>query len=562
MGNDEYKKRDAHYVEMTEKWKKDAHISDEDWSYLLRSLHSLEKEMPPTIPFPLYGRTGIDIAEDFLKRYVDPNPNIPTWMKDYEHSRLAKFGPQGGHKSWDELKPLFDLYQERYVEVMDVPETTLQYLFDKYSQLHCEMLSIDDALRALKRDKHIETRAAGCRRFSLKKTDKEAQIFAVKDLKSGLYLFFFGYTFSRYNKLKLRLFMPMPFSDMINEARWYNPFLKAIQDDLRQKGAESSFTFWADKLGFKECFRILSDKMNQNYSPKQNSELIYVQRDFEKMDTTTGPRQQELFSKTMGHSFHYGMNSEPMRELIKAMNFPVTCPIATPSGMMVGDHGEASGATVTNGAETVNNDAYDETGEQILRDKCKKENIQYIRLVSAGNGDDGMTIYLLFDKANHDRFVELIRESYKEAADKHGFIIQEDKWHISTEYGLYCQNMVWYEDGKLRFAYPAVLILNSIVNPEHQYSAKEWDPDYRDLNVTQKLDNGEGLPYFHELINYVDNGMKYHLFRDKSSKTVSRIFSKYEKYRALQRLDERYNRQEWTPMSSPTVNYLLGAKSS
>lgn len=562
MENDEYKKRNAHYVPLTERWKLSAHISDDDWDHLIRSLHGLEKEMPPTISFPLYGRTDIGVIEDFLRLYVDPDPTIPQWMKDYEHGRLSKCGPQGGHKSWEELKPLFDLYQERYVEVMDIPTSTMNQIFDKYSNLHCEMLSIDESLQTLKRDKHIETRAAGCRRFALKKTDEEAQIFAVKDLKSGLYLFFFGYVFSRYNKLKLRLFMPMPFSDMINEARWYNPFLTAIQSDLREKGADSLFTFWADKLGFDECFRILGEAMSQKYSPTQNSEILYVQRDFEKMDTTTGPAQQKFFAQTLGKSFHYGMSSQAMRELLDAMMFPVTCPIATPSGMMVGPHGEASGATVTNGAETVNNDAYDITGETILSDKCNAEGIPYIRLCSAGNGDDGLSIYLLLDKSNHDRFVQIIRDAYSEAAIKHGFIIQSSKWHISNEYGLYCQNMVWYDGCTLHWAYPAVLILNAILNPEHQYKAKDWDPDFRDLNISEKLDNGRNLPYFHKLIDYVDNGMKYHLFRDKSSKTSSRIFSKYEKYRALQPLDERYNRRDWTPMSSPTINYLLGTKSS
>lgn len=554
---DEHKRRDATYVPLSETFFEEAEVYPSDKEHLLRSLHGLERELAPTPSFPLYDTTDAQqVIQDFLDKYVLSNSSIPSWMKEYETSRLKKVGPQGGHKSWDELKPLFDLYQERYSEKIDVPEETMEYMLNKYSKLRCKVLSNEDSLRTLKRDKRIESRAAGCRRFALKKTDHEAQVFALLDLASGLIKYFFGYVFSRYNKLKLRLFMPMPFSDMIREAKWFSPFLHTIQEDLRQFGADSPFVFWADKLGFPFCFDCVDVKVRRNKDGSFTT-IVYVQRDFEKMDTTTGPEQQKLSTHVMASAFGYAEGSQSYRKLEEAMLFPVKCPIATPSGMMIGDHGMASGATTTNGSETVNNDAFDHTAVTWIEDKCATEGIEVRLAISLGNGDDGASVWLLKDPNDLEEFKSILSEGYAYSAEKHGFISQTSKWDISTERGLYCQNFFWYEDNRIKWAYPATLILNSIMNPEHQYSSKDWDKDFRDLDIIQKLDNGRGLPYFAELVHFVDNGMKYRLFGDKSDDTVNRILSKYERYRALQPLAERYNREDWTPVKSPSLQLIL-----
>lgn len=556
MANDPLKRRDPTYTPLSQKYFSEAEVFPSDEEHLLRSLRGLESEMAPTPSFPLYGTTdAAKVIKRFLDECVLSDKDVPDWMKEYELSRLEKVGPQGGHKSWEELKPLFDLYQERYVDSIDVPDDTLAYLDAKYGSLSCQELSDVESLRTLKRDKRIETRAAGCRRFALKKTDPEAQRYALADLKSGLARNFFGYVFSRYNKLKLRLFMPMPYSDMIAEAKWYSPFLHAIQDDLRKHGADSRFTFWADKLGFDQCFQIMQDEVNRKRD-STFSTLVYVQRDFEKMDTTTGPAQQRLFSRVIGRAFHLSGESE--RRMEEIFSFPVTCPIATPSGMMVGPHGMASGATSTNGSETVNNDAYDYTAVQYILSKCRSEGIPVRLGTSVGNGDDGASVWILARASDLPRFKVILAEGYQYSAKVHGFISQTHKWLVATTHGLYCQNFFWFEGDVLRWAYPAVLILNSIMNPEHHYASKDWDRDFRDLDVIQKLDNGRNLPYFRKLVKFVDIGMKYHLLGDKSDDTTARIFSKFEKYRALQPLAERYNREDWGIAASPTVNLILG----
>lgn len=384
---------------------------------------------------------------------------------------------------------------------------------------------------------------------------------AKADLRSGRWRYGWAYFFSRFNKNKKRLFIPMPFSNMIGQARWFNPFLKAIQEDLRSKLSESEFAFWGDKIGFGPLFHEIMAPTMHNVNP---GKIVYVMRDFEKMDTTTGPSQKsKLFVPKIASAFNYAVGSHAYIDLEDNMLFSNRCPIATPEGMWTGDHGEASGATVTNGGETCCNESYDAAFQAELARLCSEKGVEYRLLSSFGNGDDGISLFELLDVSQFDVFAELIRSAAAYAAKLLGFIIQAEKWdiHLGT-YGKYCQYLIDYDGSLLRAMYPAALILNSICNPETEYAKAEWDKDYRDNDILMKLMNGRELPYFHDLIDYVDNGMKYRLLGRTETET-RRILSKYERYAKLRSTTrEGFNRYslstDWH--DNPVVSYLLSKR--
>lgn len=544
-----YKREPMRVLPLDERWFHG--VSPKARKHLVSSLKSLEAGRAPTPSFKLYGKSDVSLVDDFFKKVKVSGLQIPEWQLKYEMSRKEKWGPQGGYAPWAELKDAFELYYSRPSSMKAHPKVNT---LEKYSRMNLRVDNLSTTLQHLKDDDKILDRAAGWRSFDLKKTDPAAQAIALADARSGNWMNGWFYTFSRYNKLKKRIFFPGPFSFMIVEAQYYYPFLKYIQESLKNEKANSPFTFWADKIGFDRMFDEIVTPKCASADPKH---LVFIQRDFEKMDTTVG-EEQTLFSfyPRLKRAFGFSPQQEKLRKDI--IHFGATSPVATPSGMYTGYRGKASGANTTNGDETCCNEDYDDVFLQLLQKYCKTANIKFNVLYTGGNGDDGIGIFELADLRRLSTFKKLIAKSAEEAAEIFEFRVQGSKWHISTEYGLYCQRMVASRDGKIWNGYPATLILNAIVNPEKEYNKASWDKDYRDLDIIEKLDNGKNLQYFHELIDFVDNGMKYRLL-GKSEEETRRILSKYERYRALR--DEPFNWQDPETgkdiTKSPTLRYLL-----
>lgn len=519
------------------------YCSDASVRYLENSLASLERGIPPTPTFPLYGDRNDDkfIAElEIILRKSDS----PDWLIEYEQSRLAKVGPQGGVPAWSKLKDDFMLYATAHKPVKYVDHKILRVMQSLYHDLHCNVLTPESALDHLKRTNKIETRAAGWSEFQLKKTDPVAQQIALRYAKNGDWKHGYGYVFSRYNKLKLRIFMPMPFSSMILQARWFVPWMAAIQTSLLQYGEQSPFCLWGDKIGFAKCFSIMERELQAAHLA-EDEYIVYFSNDFEKMDTRTASSQYEAFVLPILHSmFGNAQMDEPIM-------FTTNAPIITPSGTLVGDHGTASGAEMTNGGETICNDYFQLRLLEVMQRKSEW------RLVTRrGNGDDSILIFFVNKSCAFTEFETLIKVALRQVCTETGFDAQTDKLEISTTFGKYCQNVLKYENNRLFWTYPITLVYNSIHHPEHQYSPKDWDKDYRDLDIVQKLDNAYNHPAYANFVEWVRSGLKYPLLGQSESET-SRILSKYDKYRSLQSLGERYNRQDYQISSSPTVEYIL-----
>lgn len=521
------------------------YCSDASIAYLKQSLRRLEDGQPPTPSFPLYGKRDSSLVTDALE--IIGNSDSPDWLKEYEKSRVTKFGPQGGIPAWNVLEDNFLLYKTALKQVRYVDEDIIRQMQTEYKNLRCQELGADETLGHLKKTDKVETRAAGWSEFQLKKTDPKAQTIALQFVKNGDWRHGYGYVFSRFNKQKNRIFMPMPYSSMILQAKWFIPFLGNIQKDLLLNERRSSYTFWADKIGFEKCFEIMEAELDDAHL-QSDEYIVYFSNDFEKMDTRTGTSQYESFFLPM---LQAAFRNNKMRE---AMLFTTTAPIISPSGTMEGDHGTASGAEVTNGGETVCNDYFQRRLDKVLQ----QSGIPYRLVVRRGNGDDSINIYFVKKSCPFPKFEQALRDALDQVCSETGYDAQTEKLDISIEFGKYCQNVFTYEatKRKLYWTYPLILVLNSIVNPEHQYSKRDWDKDYRDLDIIQKLDNAYHHNAYVPFVEWLRGGLKYPLLGSSEPETA-RILSKYEKYRSLQSLGERYNRQDWNITSSPTVKYIL-----
>lgn len=565
-------------IPLTDKWFREARVTTSAKKHLLRSLKSLVKAKDPTPSFKLYGSSDVSVVKRFLNSVAWDKLDIPAGWKEYEYDRLKKFGGQGGHPAWSDMWQLMTLYVTRPQKVKYVDPEVMGLIKDIYHQVFpapLRVLPVDEGLALLVATDKIFEKAAGCRDFDLKKTDTLAQFHAIRDVESGLLRKFRMYVFERFQKNKPRIFMPGPFANMLEQASFLVPKMLKIQDDLRSQLEECPLYHFGDKIGFDNLFlKIMPGKLHQSLISLKQKVLgsgrkwdpskvicLYIQGDFEKMDTTTGVSQYEnIYLPIIQEAY----DEKDRAHIRNASIQTVKMPIITPSGVIIDDHGTGSGMENTNDGEGNCNLYYGKRTEKLYAIKMRRRlpNVLYEFAGDYYNGDDSSRNILLYDIT--DQQLASIEQYYMvsalQAAAECGFRINE-KWRMDTHFGLYNQNGYWFKwdtacNVTCHYMYPAALILNSIINPEKEYSKATWDKDYRDIDVVEKLDNGRYLPYYHELVHYVDNGMKFPLL-GRTEPETSRILSKYERYRALQSLDERYNRQDWTLSNSETLKYVL-----
>lgn len=552
-------KKTVYYYPLDREWFRG--VSPEAQEHLRNSLDSLKTSQDPRPSVPLYGKTDWSVVEEYYKFAEQKGHKFPKWQLEYELSRESKFGQQGGHASWDEIRPDVEMYVTN-VQPCNVPP--IDATIKKYGSLNCKIRSAEDVVKHQKYSGKIEDTAAGWRNFNLKKDDPEAQTAAIRDFKDGSWKDSWAYIFSYIRKRKNRIFVPAPFCVNIGQAKYHDPFLEAIQLDLRANLDKSEFAFWGDKVSFKTLFTEIMPRKKTVSIP---GKVLYVVRDFFHMDTTQGASQKsQHYIPKLAAAFGIKHGTSQYRELEDIINFSNKFPIATPQGIITEeDKGEGSGATVTNNGETACNEDFDFTlTELILSSLAQKGFNDVFKIDSYGNGDDGISRWYIPQKylSRVDEIMNIIDECADRACAMYGYV-KNDKWKMSLEFGLYCQYEL-YEDeqGNLHADYPVSLALNAGINPMKEITKAQWDSDFVDWRWEQVLRPLSNRTDFPLIIEYVNNGLKKGLF-GKDAKDFRRILSKYDRYRALRESSYQFNVWEDIdddPLKSPVLQELAKLK--
>lgn len=541
------------YVDLeSERWRRN--ILDRDFHHLLNSMSALKSEKAGVPAIPLNGKTDSSIVDDFYAYSTSKGCRYPEWQLEYELSRKSKYGDQGGRAAWETLKPEVEMYvlNPSPCKVEPILET-----IKVYRGMNLSKQSLREVLKQQKSADRIQRTASSWRRFALKKTDLAAQQDALQCAANNLWRESYAYVFSYIRKQKNRIFIPGPFSLNLLQAQLHDPFLAYIQTDLRANGSKSKFTFWSDKIGFRPMFNIMTQK-RRNLDFKH---IVYVVRDFYHMDTTQGEDQKKKhYVPKIAQAFNIKPGSTAYKEMEDILCYSNRMPIATPSGVITNViKGEASGVTVTNQGETACNEDFDFVLNKRILAECKKENINVFRIDTYGNGDDGFSRYYLYDLSKFARFREIIEEAAEFACDMFGYM-KNEKWKINLgTYGLYNQYEIYTDDEGDHYDYPVSLALNAIQHPMHEIPKELWDSDYIDWRTANILAHCYGRRDFENAVDFVDNSLKYGLFGHTKEDFV-RIFSKYEKYRALQDAEDQYNIDDpqWRedPKYNPVIIYI------
>lgn len=543
-------------------------VDEADFVHLKRVLAASRNAKSGVPAIKLYGTDKVELIDKFYNSEQEKKYKFFPEQLAYELSRKTKWGDQGGRAPWDVIKPEVELYVTNPVEckAQQIPESVM----DKYINLHLKERSSRDVLAIQKKNGRIRGTANSWRKFQLKKNSQEAQddaIFISNQLDMILASYAYQQTYIR--KQKNRIFIPIGFGINLAQAKFHDPLLEAIQADLRANMEKSDFSVFGDKIGFDNLWKIMSRKSHG----LEKWRIIKVTQDFFHMDTTYGESQKLAhYVPKVAAAFDITKTSPAYKKLVDILCQSNRTPIATPDGVITNvDKGEGSGATVTNQGECLGNEDYqEETTEEVITKLQSEMSITAEIIDKYVNGDDGyFRLYITSDitpeqlRKLKPAISDLINKVAEKQCDRYGFI-KNEKWHIGfgvdDEPGYYCQYQL-YEDDECNVIalYPASLLLNACTHPMHEYPKAVWDSAFTDWRMSQILDHGYNRDDFENIVDFVDNGMKYGLF-GKSIEDFKRIFSTYEKYRALRDTEQDYNvvDQEWIddPYKSPTIKYI------
>jgi len=293
----------------------------------------------PTARTPLYhGKTSEEVQamwKDILSRYADTFPRLT----EYEETRWAKFGPQGGYPPLEErMEDLDKYFSPRKTPQIDAQKLdrliakTRDYLFGKAHSVR--MLTPEQVLdRDILEDK-VDTNS-GLPDFS-KRNAADVQTRAVKDAKSGDWRNYPAILGSRSSKGKPRFIFMFPMSTNLVEKGFVIPLMEAIRANR-----PLSFSAWE---GFDEVEEAIEE---QGFFTGD----IFASMDYQKMDTTVRAWHMEnIVYPVLAPVLQPQFRPLLLESLLHSVSIPV---MISEDKWVTGDHGEASGSGWTNFSESV-----------------------------------------------------------------------------------------------------------------------------------------------------------------------------------------------------------------
>jgi hypothetical protein len=439
----------------------------------------------PTGRTPLFkGRSAEEVVAEWktiLSRYSGSYPRLV----EYDLSRLPKFGPQGGYPPMSDRMRDLELYFTNTMPVSLPPAVrqrlvlqTRDYLFGKeHSKRPLPVASV--LKRDIAEDK-VNT-SSGLPDFR-KRSHPDIQQKAVKDAESGMWSSYPSVIGSRSQRMKVRFIFMSPMSSNLNGKR----FLLPLMDIIRSRNV-LSFSAWE---GFEDV-----EKAIHQQDPNHSS-LIYMNYDFEKMDTTVGRAQTELVHEVIAPIFQ-----PQYRDALKeSMLYGNLCKVMIDNHLLIeGDHGYASGVEWVNFVESVLS-----LMVQLRFEELSGEPLVISQLL----GDDG-AISMINEVSNAG---ELMLDVFNEF----GFKGQAEKQAESKHTFVYLQRFFDRDilipgTNVMAGSYPTVLALNTAMNPERFHDPGKWNNRMEILRWIMILENCHHHPAFEDLVKFFVRGDSFGL---------------------------------------------------
>uniref|UniRef100_A0A2V0RNR6 RdRp n=1 Tax=viral metagenome TaxID=1070528 RepID=A0A2V0RNR6_9ZZZZ len=446
---------------------------------------------PPTPRTPLYKDTPPDqVLENWCKilDQVEVENKILEPLIQYDKSRKAKFGPQGGLRPWNEREEDFKSYYDSPIAAEDYKSGLNEDVI-----LDCRDICFGTQAMQNKRPVTVEkvvsqdiyddklNSVSGCYDYA-KRDDPSVIARAIYDVANGIWERYPMILGSRSQRGSERFIFIAPFSLNLVE----KTFLYPLMERIRSVG-DPFFSAWE---GFSQVEQGFKD---DNFFSEENT---YIQQDFTKMDRHVNRKQMHIVAEICAKFWQLSF-AQKFSELLQfILDIPVLISL---DKLVTGTHGMPSGSGMTNFAESLISLylilTYSYNGLEVV--------------AFQGLGDDG--VIAIRRNGMDDSEIFAVMEA---GAKEIGQILNPEKQGISDHTTIYLQR--FFDDripnqGMVLGMYPSVLALNTAIYPERFHDARKWSKEMEILRWIMILENCKNLPYFRKLIQFFIEGDKYKL---------------------------------------------------
>uniref|UniRef100_A0A2V0RAA1 RdRp n=1 Tax=viral metagenome TaxID=1070528 RepID=A0A2V0RAA1_9ZZZZ len=477
----------------------------------------------PTPRSPLYKKqSAIWIQERWTDILSSVANQDTVGLITYDSTRWPKFGPQGGFPPLSDRMEDLSAYYDNPVKI----ESTLKYTnptryWKLVEQVRSDLFGSQRDKRPLTPQSVIDrdrkdgklTTNSSCPDYS-KRGLPDVIANAVADTINGKWKTYPMILGSRSQRGKYRFIFLAPFSLNIREKM----FLQPLMDGIRKHG-NPALSAW-------EGFDDVEAAMNRQQFFKAKR---FTARDFKAMDTTCGESVFEFFYDVT-HVFFQATYWSDLKEVIMhGISIPVMISL---DKLVTGNHGMLSGSGLTNIIETVVSYAVGKLIEEMINSELVGDQVL---------GDDGA-----FSDNATDITDEQLANVIRDASLLFGLVAQTEKQIISDHYTIYLQryfteNIKVNNTSVVAGCYPSVLALNSAVNPERYHDPRKWGWEMETLRWIMILENCKRLPYFKDLVKFVQEGDSYKLGVEKPGFLDKGINKTYEEAKTITGFVPSYN---------------------
>lgn len=399
---------------------------------------------------------------DFL---IDSNKDkLSSNLLDLELGNRSKFGPRSIAKPWlDRKSSLYDYFKSHN----DSQNKSLN--FNLINKSNMRPLSVGTAASYLKGNT-----SSGLPFYDRKSSvipEVISEFRSLLDRKDPCVLFT-----RTQEQGKTRNVWGYPIADTLNEMRFYQPIL-GYQRKLK----------WRSALQGPHAVDV---NISQMFNSRSNDNVKFVSIDFSSYDASVGTNLQSASFNYLKLLFQSNYHSE-IDDIAFRFN---TIGIATPDGILAGNHGVPSGATFTNEVDSLSQYIIYMNSRAFRPDSYQIQ------------GDDG-AYCVESDKV----------DALYSAFDTAGLTVNEDKSSVSSDHLIYLQRLYdrqYSNNGFIGGIYSIYRAMNRIIYQERYSDFMDYSlkgSDYYSIRTITILENCKYHPLFKDFVKLVSGLDKYRL---------------------------------------------------
>lgn len=519
---------------------------------------------------PLYkALESNDVLSNWLR--ILKSASLNPILRDFELSKIEKWGPQGGFPSFIERTEELDSYisardnawlnnlYSRQFPLRDGEQGNLEqwlvnlsdYLFDNKRDLRPRAYPGLVSFMAAKQK--LDTNS-GLPDFSKRKRE-DIREQAIQDAASGKWRQYPAVIGSRSTRGKTRFIFMFPMSTNLVEASFtyelQSSLMLSRENQISHPG--NVFSAWRGFDAVERVMKLQYESLDTNTDQRH----VILGIDYTKMDTTVRTGHSELLFLFLRPRFQRRYHSALRESLMHVHHIPVLVGEQNGMGVLLDTpHGYASGSGWTNFGESLLSFILHE----YFRIRWFEEFNEEIEFgINQVNGDDGVLSF------NTSRTDEESAEFAVRVMAEFGFDANPEKQEVSTESTVYLQRLFLVSEIRSKFwpgIYPTTQALNTMVHPERYHDPVTWNARMETLRWIMILENCNRHPLFNAFIKYAMKGDKLKLgVADPVG--FRRFLSKlYEAEQTNHSLNPSYNRYSYGLRDFDVIKVLRGIAGS